>query len=425
MSQDPRHPPSPDGERTVVLDGASARAAIRQDDDAQDQPLRGVRDNPLLAACEALLAIVPQLRAATQVADPRALRESLARGIREFEQAASTGGVPREAIIAARYVLCTFLDETAAGTPWGGGSWSRESLLVMFHNEAWGGEKVFTLLAKLAEDPRRNHDLIELIYVCVSLGFEGRYRVLDNGRAQLALLRERLHGMLRSVDPAPEPALSLRWQPAQVRQARWGSFTPFWVAVAAAAMLALAVFLVLNLVLSQRSDPVFAALQSLRLSSAAPLQRAAPVAPAPDRPRLAPFLSEEIAAKLVDVRDEPNRSVVTIRGDGFFEPGSAEIAPSVLSTLERIGRALAQNPGKVIVAGHTDDRPIQTARYPSNWHLSRARAMSVVRVLGGSVPETRMTAEGRAEGEPLESNATPAGRARNRRVEITLYPSAP
>ena len=85
-----------------------------------------------------------------------------------------TGQSAIESIIAARYILCTFLDETAASTPWGsGGVWATDTLLVRFHNETWGGEKVFLLLSKLAEDPRRNRDLLQLIYACLALGFEG------------------------------------------------------------------------------------------------------------------------------------------------------------------------------------------------------------------------------------------------------------
>ena len=82
--------------------------------------------------------------------------------------------------MAARYVLCTMLDEAAADTPWGGsGVWGRHSLLAMFHNETEGGEKVFQLMASWPRSPAANRDLLELIYAALALGFEGRYRVID------------------------------------------------------------------------------------------------------------------------------------------------------------------------------------------------------------------------------------------------------
>jgi type VI secretion system protein ImpK len=75
----------------------------------------------------------------------------------------------------------------------------------------------------------------------------------------------------------------------------------------------------------------------------------------------------------------------------------------------------------VLVTGHTDNQPIRSVRYPSNWHLSQERAGSVKALLAGVIKPERLRAEGRADAEPVESNATPAGRARNRRVEITLF----
>ena len=123
--------------------------------------------------------------------------------------------------------------------------------------------------------------------------------------------------------------------------------------------------------------------------------------------------------------DLADRSVVTIRGDGFFEPGSAQIADRVQPLIKRIGEGLAATPGQVLITGHTDNVPIRTLRFPSNWHLSQERAEAVRQDLGQQVPLARLKAEGRAEAEPVADNATPAGRARNRRVVVTLFVAAP
>jgi type VI secretion system protein ImpK len=88
--------------------------------------------------------------------------------------------------------------------------------------------------------------------------------------------------------------------------------------------------------------------------------------------------------------------------------------------LGRIAEALNSVPGAVLVAGHTDSQPIHSLRYPSNWHLSQERADAVKALLGSTVDAKRLRAEGRADSQPVDSNATPTGRARNRRVEITL-----
>ena len=89
--------------------------------------------------------------------------------------------------------------------------------------------------------------------------------------------------------------------------------------------------------------------------------------------------------------------------------------------LDKVGRSLASIPGSVLISGHTDSVPIRSARFPSNWHLSRDRADAVLAYLSRTVPRSRMQAEGRAETEPIASNETPQGRADNRRVEINLF----
>jgi type VI secretion system protein ImpK len=378
--------------------------------------------NPLLQAAMPLLRAAPRIRAMAQHPHPAALRASLVEGIRQFEAQARAAGLPNEQLVAGRYALCTLLDECASGTPWGGsGAWSSQSLLVAFHNEAWGGEKVFQLMGKLAEDVPRHRNLLELLYALLALGFEGRYRVLDNGRQQLESVRERLAQLLRQHTPAVDKELSPHWQGAPAADARLRDGIPVWVVAVAAALLLLAVFVALRWAMQERSDGAFAALQSLDVPKASVPPPPPPPPPAP-APRLAQFLKPEIDAGQVEVRDLADRSVVVIRGDGFFDAGSADVAGRVRPLLQRIAEALNKVPGQVLVTGHTDNQPIRSLRYPSNWHLSQDRAASVMQLLGSDgVAPARLRAEGRADSEPVQDNTTPGGRARNRRVEITLF----
>lgn len=392
---------------------AAAAADVAADIGPSDSGL-----NPLVALANPLLALVPQIRATTHLPDAPALRESIAQGLREFEAAARARGMAPERVLAARYILCTLLDEVAASTPWGGsGQWARHSLLAMFHNETGGGEKVFQLMAKLAENPSANRDLLELIYAVLCLGFEGRYRVIDGGRAQLEAVRERLAQILLKERGDFAPALAQNWQGVKPTRRSMLTWLPLWVTAAVASVLLLAVYLALSFGLGGDSDPVFARIQELRL---APPQ--APVKQLAAKPRLAQFLASDIKAELVAVRDEVDRSVVTIRGDGLFAPASASLSGDREALMKRIAEAVTQVPGAVIVTGHTDNVAIRTARLPSNWHLSEERARTVRGILvTNGLPADRVRAEGRADGEPVAPNDTAAGRAQNRRVEITVF----
>jgi len=146
---------------------------------------------------------------------------------------------------------------------------------------------------------------------------------------------------------------------------------------------------------------------------------AAPTPP-PAAPRLAGLLDNDIKAGLIQVNDLADRSVVTIKGDGLFGPGSAEVSSELRPLVLRIGEALQRMKGQVLVTGHTDNQPIRSLRFPSNWHLSQARAEAFRNLLAERVEIGRLRAEGRADAEAVADNATPAGRAKNRRVEVTL-----
>ncbi len=375
--------------------------------------------NPLVALANRLLLLVPQLRATRHVADPAALRTSLAQSIRDFAASAAARGIAPERVMASRYVLCTMIDEAASDTPWGGsGLWGRHSLLAMFHNETEGGEKVFQLMARLAEKPEVNRDLLELIYAAITLGFEGRYRVIDNGRAQLDAVRDRLAQILKKERGDYSSALAEHWQGQAVKRAVTMSWLPLAATAAIAALLMAGVYLGLSSSLESRSDPVFGDIQGLRLTP--------PVVAAPQpaaKPRLAQFLQPDIKANLVRVSDEIDRSVITIRGDGAFATGSATLLPEREPLMGRIADALAQVSGNVLVTGHTDSQPIaRSARFPSNWHLSDERARNVRDLLvAHKVSAERIRAEGRADAEPVVANDSASNRALNRRVEVTLF----
>lgn len=380
----------------------------------------GAGVSPLLQLASPLLIAGARIRVMPQHADPAALRAALVEAVRKFEAGARARGLPNEQVVAGRYLLCTFVDECASSTPWGGsGAWSSQSLLVLFHSESWGGEKLFQLLGKLAENVAANRGLLELIYSMLALGFEGRYRVLQDGRSQLDAVREKLALMLREQSGTAAPELSPHWAGVPAAAVRLRDGIPVWVAATAAALLLAVVFVAMRMLIANQSNDSFTALQALDVKAAALPPPPLPP-PAAAVPRLSGFLKAEIDAGLVEVRDLTDRSVIVIRGDGIFGPGSAAVTAKVLPLFERIAEELQRQPGQILVTGHTDSQPIRSIRFPSNWHLSQERAQAVKDLLAARIKPERIRFEGLADTQPLADNATPAGRAKNRRVEITL-----
>jgi type VI secretion system protein ImpK len=373
---------------------------------------------PLLAAANTLLNLIPQLRAMPVHSDPEALREYLIAQVQLFELRAKQAGIRNETIIGARYCLCTALDETVGQTPWGGsGVWSKNSLLVTFHNEAWGGEKFFQLLSKLAQNPQQHIDLLELMNACLAMGFEGRYRIVDNGRSQLETLRQRLVDIIRKTRGTFEPPLSLHWKGAPDTGRRGLRLVPFSIVALLALLVGLGIYYWIHLRLSAHSDPVIASIYSIKLPPPPPAVKPPP----PPPPRLRRFLEPEIDQRLVEVVDEDSYSRVTLLGESLFDSGSPDIKAGFLPTLRRVARALDEVSGDVVVRGYTDDLRINTRRFQSNIDLSQARADAVKRLIEQDMTRRgRVRAEGRGEADPLVPNTSDANRARNRRVEITL-----
>jgi chemotaxis protein MotB len=133
-------------------------------------------------------------------------------------------------------------------------------------------------------------------------------------------------------------------------------------------------------------------------------------------------LASEIKRKEIAMRREPDGLVISLREVGFFESGAAEMKSSSQAAFDRIAGMLRQRDYRLRIEGHTDNAPIHTAQFPSNWELSTTRATEIVRLLivrDGFGPD-RLSAAGFAEYHPVASNHTPEGRGMNRRVDIVV-----
>ena len=137
---------------------------------------------------------------------------------------------------------------------------------------------------------------------------------------------------------------------------------------------------------------------------------------------LTELLEEEINEGKIDMETDGPTIIIKIREKGSFKSGAADLDPGFLPTLATIGGALGEISGDIVVEGHTDNIPINSVKYPSNFALSAGRALSVTSIFldDPNIDLERLSLRGYGEVQPEDTNATRAGRARNRRVEIKI-----
>ena len=186
--------------------------------------------NPLVNAAATLLAVFSKTRESLSHPNVGSLHQQLDREIKAFDIKARNAGVKEDTVMIARYLLCTILDEAVLNTPWGAESaWNQRTLLGIFHKETAGGEKFFAILDRLRNSPAENIDALELIYICLSLGYEGKYRVIARGRDQLEQLRDDLFHIIRSYRGEYERSLSPCWQGLANSKNTLSNYVPMWV----------------------------------------------------------------------------------------------------------------------------------------------------------------------------------------------------
>lgn len=152
--------------------------------------LLSISNNSLLIAAMPLLTFIQNIRSAKYCEDINKLQMNLIAQIEQFERDVQLFGYDQRTLLAARYCLCTALDEAVLNTEWGINSmWVQQSLLALLHNETSGGQRFYIILKKLSENAENNLDILELLYFILSLGFEGKYY---NDNVKCELIRDNL-----------------------------------------------------------------------------------------------------------------------------------------------------------------------------------------------------------------------------------------
>ena len=448
MSSDDPFADHGETESTVIRPSPGGRRAAERMRSAQPSAPPMVRlpsINPLVTEASPLLGLINRIRNTARHDNVDQLRQQVIDEIKQFTRRAIGARIEPKVVGAAQYALCATVDDVVQNTPWGSASsWSRRGMVTTFHREAWGGDRFYTLLDFMQRDTERNQPALELMYLCLALGFEGRLRVLPNGAAELVRIRDALHRLIRRRRGDYDRELSPHWTGVATTRRGTRAVVPIWVAALIGLGIAVAVYLALRFVLVGDRDAIFTRLFQLppstatevalvrpQLTEALPAPPPAPGTEAAAEPPPPPgnydILDDYLQPQpggAVELLGDNQRVTIRLNSDNMFRTGSVTISSELEPILADIANGLSQTTGDIRVIGHTDSEPISTDAFPSNVELSEARAESVVELLSrflDAANDARLEAIGLADADPVVPNATTAADlAKNRRVDIEV-----
>jgi len=226
--------------------------------------LRGHGYNPLVDGALPLFGLVIRLRKLDAYEGIEQLYGAVRDQISALDEEIRQHGYDSATQLAYRYALCTFIDEAVMGTPWGAHSrWAERSLLSVNHNETWGGEKFFTVLSRMMMDPAKYRDVLEFKYLCLCLGFKGKYGMQHNQVEALQSIITKLHRELRAMRGETPEALTDAQENIVSSRYRVGRLWPWWTPWVGALAVLVVVYAVFATSLHGTSELVLKALDEI------------------------------------------------------------------------------------------------------------------------------------------------------------------
>ncbi len=229
--------------------------------------------NQLTEAATTLLAMIAQLKQLHESCNLARLQKEIVKEIQSFEKHALRLDLPNNQILVARYIMCSTLDEFILNLPFAhGNNWKMYSLLSLFHQDTAGGEKFFNILEKLVQDPAENLNLLELIYICLSLGFQGKYNVIAKGDQYLRRIRSALFERIRRQHGDINNQLADHRTPGEHPKTPPVQITVFRL-FAAGVLLCSSAYLLFSYRLNALSNNVFGQLSGLSVQTQTPIKQ--------------------------------------------------------------------------------------------------------------------------------------------------------
>jgi type VI secretion system protein ImpK len=377
-------------------------------------------ENILLSSASDLIILASHIRSLEPNNSIEQLRRDIETLISKFDQQCNQFNLSNEVGLTARYLICCLLDELVLSTPWGSESaWSNQTLLSKYHNETSGGEKFFLIVNKLLEQPKRNVDLIELCYVCLSSGFCGKYRLSKQGESELLEISQRLYTPIEQSRPISRD-LSPTWQGVGNVKTGFVKGFPLPVFFLILGFILIAVYIAFLSSLKAKAEPLYQKIESIGWEQ--PLLQSENIQPSLiDINKVANSLKQvlrvDIDNKIVSVDVRNDQIFIRFISTSLFKSGSSAIDEGSLPDVNVLVNGIKNYADRVLVVGHTDS----TGKPDSNWVISRKRAEAIAKWLAKSNQQLFNTmTRGVADTQPLVNEDSDYNRSINRRVELTL-----
>ena len=377
----------------------------------------------LVDAATSLLILVAHVSNTIDARDTVELKQLVSQEINLFVQKMKRLSVDEKTMTDATYVLCTAIDEAVLNTPWGRQSeWSVNTLLSSYFQDVVGGQVFFEKLRDRADDPVRNHQILKLMYYCLALGYQGRYRTETDSQDKLTQVRRWLAEKIRYNTSDNTFDLSPHWVGVKGLKFSLKDYLSGWVLAAIVALLLAAMFIYFLTRLNVSTANVSEQLVKLKVNT---VERPKPQKIYIPPPSKEPSLSDKISDLGFIIEESGSKTTLSIPGDILFASGSTKVATTVKSALNTLGTALNDQSGQIHITGHSDNVPLRLRLkqlYGSNLGLSQQRAKAVAEVLKATLKDdlSRVKTFGKGATEPLVENTSKENRAKNRRVVIEI-----
>jgi type VI secretion system protein ImpK len=243
----PERPPEPERPAAPAVDRTVSRGARQRSEEAIA--------NPLLDESGEILTTLLHIGRLPTYHDIESLRDYFVTAIEKFVDRVLVAGIPRETAEDAKYILSGFVDEVIMNTPWGAGFWTENNLAIRFGYDLYAGEEFFRILDRAASASGRDLDLLEFMYVCLSLGFKGEYAYTEDAEG----LRRKRRWVFEIIDQRRDiygKELSPHWRSPVKETKPLSQYVPFWVIGAVGLAVITSIYFGYAFALHAVSDPV-------------------------------------------------------------------------------------------------------------------------------------------------------------------------